>query len=286
MASRIGRDATIPRPFLKWAGGKRSLLGEIFKWLPAHIGQYIEPFVGGGAVFFELARLRRFDRAVLGDRNRDLVEVWQAVKEAPRELVRLIGRWKYDQAVYYEVRGLDPKSLTEVERAARLLYMNRAGFNGLYRVNQSGQFNVPFGRYTNPTLVDEENLLACSAVLQNVELVCGDFDQVLARAEPGAVTYCDPPYWPVSKSASFTAYDPYPFGPEQQRRLAETFAGLPARGLYGVLSNSDTPETRALYASLPTDTVYARRNISRDAAGRGDVSEILVRTHARVPRPA
>lgn len=274
----------VPGPFLKWAGGKRALEQRILDRLPRHIETYVEPFVGGGAVFFALARERRFERAILGDRNLDLVEVWRAVRDEPEVLIRLAGQWPYDERVYYEVRALDPATLSPVERAARLVWLNRTGYNGLYRVNRSGQFNVPFGRHANPRLVNEENIRACSEVLQGVDILVGDFEEILDEAPCGSTVYCDPPYWPVKKT-SFIAYDPFAFGPEDHERLRDVFRSLPERGMYGVLSNSDTPETRALYAGLPREFVQVRRLINRDGNGRGPVSELLVRTH-RDPRAA
>ncbi len=284
MAKR-GPKQPVPHPFLKWAGGKRGLLDRILPRLPERIETYVEPFVGGGAVFFELARLRRFKRAILGDRNPELVEAWRAVKHHPEALIDEIEGWAYDERVYYAVRDLDPATLPPVRRAARTLWLNRTGFNGLYRMNQSGKFNVPFGRHANPTLVNAENILACSRSLRDVDILEGDFEAILAdpRVDDRAVVYLDPPYWPVSRTANFTAYDPFPFGAAEQGRLRDAFIDLRARGAYGVLSNSYVDATCDLYAAFPHDVVYARRSINRNGEGRGEVAELLVRTHERPP---
>jgi DNA adenine methylase len=277
--TRAPRKRESPRPFLKWAGGKRELLPEILQDLPKErLDLYIEPFLGGGAVFCELARLGRIGRAILGDRNLELVDTWRAVQTQPEALHVAFGQWGTTEAEYYEVRGLDPAALSPLDRAARVLYLNRRGFNGLYRLNGSGHFNVPFGRYAHPQRLDLDNLLAVHRILQGVELVQGDFEAVLARVEPGATVYCDPPYWPTSATANFNFYDGLVFGPSEQGRLAEAFRGLAGRGAQGLLSNADVPATRELYAGLKLRAVLCRRNINSKADARGHVSELLVRS--------
>jgi DNA adenine methylase len=268
-----------PRPFLKWAGGKRELLPEILNDLPeGRLDLYIEPFLGGGAVFCELARLGRIGRAVLGDRNPELVDTWRAVQSQPEALHAAFGQWGTSEAEYYAVRALAPAALSPLDRAARVLYLNRRGFNGLYRLNRSGEFNVPFGRFATPPRLDLDNLLAVHRALQGVELVQGDFDAVLEHVAPGATVYCDPPYWPASATSNFNFYDGCVFGPVEQRRLAETFRGLAGRGARGLLSNSDVPATRDLYAGLRLRAVLCRRRINSKVDARGHVSELLVRT--------
>lgn len=281
---RNARERLSPRPFLKWAGGKSELLAEILGELPqGPLELYVEPFLGGGAVFFELVRLGRVKRAVLGDRNPELVDAWRAVQADPLPLIAAFAAWEKDEATYYKVRALDPRGLDAVRRAARVLYLNRLGFNGLYRLNSKGGFNVPYGRSKSPPRIDRDNLLAVHQALQGVMFVEGDFDDVLAKATPGATVYCDPPYWPLSQTASFSCYDGMVFGRADQERLAATFRGLPARGICGVLSNADVPETRALYDGLPFRTVWCRRFINSRSDRRGHVAELVVRTGAELP---
>lgn len=283
---RTARERLCPRPFLKWAGGKSELLAEIIGELPpGPLELYVEPFLGGGAVFLELARLGRVRRAVLGDRNPELVDTWRAVQADPLPLIAAFDAWEKDEATYYAVRALDPCDLDVVQRAARVLYLNRVGFNGLYRLNSKGGFNVPYGRYASPPRIDRDNLLAVHRALQGVTFVEGDFDDVLARATPGATVYCDPPYWPVSETSSFACYDGTVFRRAEQERLAATFRGLPARGVYGVLSNADVPDTQALYEGLPFRTVWCRRSINSRTDRRGPVAELVVCTgpKPRVP---
>lgn len=271
-----------PRPFLKWAGGKRSLLPEILDRIPpGPIDFYLEPFLGGGALFLALARQGRIRQAVLNDRNPQLIETWQQVRDSPSAIIEAVHQWHPDEETYYEVRAMEPAVLTAVERAARLIWLNRNCFNGLFRINRRGQFNVPFGKYKRPCLVDEENLYAVSAALQNVAFFDIDFDGILAMAGAGAVVYCDPPYWPMSRTSSFTAYDGNPFREDDQERLADAFAALPAQGAWGLLSNSWVPETLSLYErhGLHYSQVFARRNINRVASKRGPVPEVMVTTH-------
>ena len=270
-----------PRPFLKWAGGKGELLPEILRRLPnGPIDCYVEPFVGGGAVFFALVRAGRIRRAILGDRNVELVDTYRAVQTLPEAVLAQARSWAGTEETYYAVRSMAVETLTPAERAARVLYLNRNGFNGLYRLNGSGVFNVPFGRYANPPQIDGDNLLRASEALQGVELVNGDFETVLEAASSGAVVYLDPPYWPMSETSKFNAYDGTTFGAADQTRLATVFRGLPTRGLTGLLSNSDVPATRALYAGLDLDAVLCTRRINSKGEGRGQVSELLVRSGA------
>ena len=271
-------------PFLKWAGGKRSLLDDLLSVLPKRrISHYIEPFLGGGALFIELARRGRIERATLADRNSELTETWRAVREAPLRVARAFDTWPQDPDSYYRVRAIVPLTLDRWHRAARMLYLNRNGFNGLYRLNRQGQFNVPYGAYKRPIALDVDNLVAVSDLLKCARIVNADFEAVMALAEPGDVVYCDPPYWPLSETSSFNAYDGCFFGPEDQARLASTFKAVGDRLAYGVLSNSDTPETRALYRGrrLRVRTVFAPRPINRNADGRQRIAEILVTAGSR-----
>ena len=276
--------ASTPRPFLKWAGGKRALMDEILTRMPdGPIELYVEPFLGGGAVFLELARQGRIRKAILNDRNPELVATWSMVRDEPEALIEAVRQWDACEATYYHVRDeLEPAALDPVTQAARVVWLNRPCFNGLYRKNRSGHFNVPFGRYKS-VHIDEDNLRAVSAALAQVVIYDFDFESILEMAGPGAVVYCDPPYWPVSKTASFNCYDGLAFGVEEQERLAACFAALPDQGAYGILSNSWTDETLELYQrhGLYIDAVEARRSINSKGSGRGPVPEVMATTHAR-----
>jgi DNA adenine methylase len=288
MANR-GAAFQEPVPFLKWAGGKRQILPDILRRLPGRCATYYEPFLGGGAVFFALAARGAFRRAVLGDRNADLVDAYLGVHDDAEGVIARLTRMPHSASFFYRLRAQDPRALSPAHRAARIIYLNRTCYNGLYRVNRAGRFNVPFGRYENPRILDRENLRAVSRALRGTALRTGDFEAIVARARPGDVVYFDPPYVPLSATASFTAYDRKAFGPDEQRRLARVMEALRRRGVYAVLSNSDVPVTRALYRGFPLDTVRVRRAINSRPDRRGPISELLVRTlpaFGEIPAPS
>ncbi len=280
----LGAAASPPRfrPILKWAGGKSRLVPLILSRLPRQIGTYYEPFVGGAAVFFALAADKRFKRAVLGDKNRDLIDVYKGVKTDVEAVILLLGEYarRHDEDTYYATRELDPTTLDLAERAARLLYLNKTGYNGLYRVNRSGKFNVPFGRYDNPKICNEPRLRAASDALRQrgVSIKVADFEQLSARAEPGDAVYFDPPYVPLTKTASFTGYHSESFGVDEHQRLADAFASLTQRKVAAVLSNSGGKETRKLYEQdgVEVEKVLVSRPINSKASARGAVAELVV----------
>jgi DNA adenine methylase len=268
-----------PRPFLKWAGGKGQLLDQLRPLLPRTPWRhYFEPFVGSAALFFAL----RPAEATLSDVNRELVDCYVAVQKHVEPLVRALQKHEYDEELYYQVREQDPAGLELPQRAARTIYLNKTGYNGLYRVNKSGRFNVPFGRYTNPgfrSADSVENLRACSRALQGAKIAVRDFGQVVRHARKGDFVYFDPPYVPLSDTADFTSYAAGGFGPTEQQRLAEIVGKLSAAGVLVMLSNSDTPAVRALYERYRIDVVTASRSINSRANGRGKVREVVVRNY-------
>lgn len=266
---------TVPRPFLKWVGGKHQLLPELRKHLPAEItGRYLEPFVGGGALFFD----RQPARAVLGDRNAELINCYEVIRDQVDALITELHTHRYEKDYYYAVRAREPAQLDAVARAGRTVFLNKTGFNGLYRVNKKGGFNVPFGRHANPTICDEPNLRACSERLAGVELRQGDFEALIDETGPGDFLYCDPPYVPRSDTSYFTAYQPGGFGWGDQERLATALGRAAARGVVTVASNHDLPEVRDLYAlhGLRPHAVQARRNVNSRASARGRVGELIL----------
>lgn len=278
-----------PAPFLKWAGGKGQLLAQFEPYWPAEFGRYFEPFLGGGAVFFHLYNTGRLagKEVVLVDRLEELINSFRVVRDQVEALIAELRRHephKLDREYYGRVRAWDREPgyarRGEVERAARLLYLNRTCYNGLYRVNRRGQFNVPFGRYRNPTVCDAPNLRAAARALEGVRLVAGDFEAVLEDAGPGDLVYLDPPYQPLSATANFTAYTAGDFAFDDQRRLARLFRDLDARGCQLMLSNSDTESIRELYAGYPQVVLQAARPINSRARGRGPVPELLVLSRA------
>jgi DNA adenine methylase len=271
-----------PAPFLKWAGGKRQLLPRILALAPARIETYYEPFVGGGAVFFALAAQKRFARAVLADANPELVNCYETIRDDVAGVIAELGKHRNTPVAYYRVRARDPRRLSNAARAARVIYLNRCGYNGLYRVNSDGRFNVPFGRYTRPNICDVPRLEAASRALQGAKIVCSDFREVIEAGQPRQddFVYLDPPYVPISRTASFTAYAQRAFGPDDQQRLADLLGALSRDRVPAVLSNSYCRATLRLYQGLDHQKVPVRRAINSVGHRRGPIPEILVRTAA------
>lgn len=272
-------------PFVKWAGGKKQLLAQYQAHFPANFGRYIEPFVGGGAVFFYLYNQRQLagKPVVLIDRLEELVNCYRVIQGQVEELIAALqahDAHKSDADYFYEVRDWDRSpdyaQRSDVERAARFIYLNRVCYNGLYRVNRRGQFNVPFGSHRNPTVCDADNLRAVHGALQGVTLLCADFEVCLALAEPGDLVYLDPPYHPLSDTAHFTSYTSSSFCVEDQKRLAHLFRELDRRGCRIMLSNSHTELVRELYDGYEQVQVQAARAISSKAMGRGAIPELLI----------
>jgi DNA adenine methylase len=267
------------RPFLKWAGGKGQLLPHILPRIPRHYNRYIEPFVGAGAVYFAVRPLS----AYLADCNTELMNCFQVVRSEVEALIEQLKEYRYDREQYYQVRSLDERDdfaqIPAVIRAARFIYLNRTCFNGLYRVNKRGRFNVPFGRYTNPTIVDAENLRRCSATLAPAILAASSFEAVLDVAQRGDFVYFDPPYAPVSRTAAFTKYAKDGFTERDQELLLLVCLQLHQRGVHWMVSNSCTPLILELYRGFTIERVPALRMINSDAAERGEVAELLIRNY-------
>ena len=266
-----------PSPFLKWAGGKSRLLNELVSRAPRDYVRYFEPFLGGGALFFRLQPRA----AVLSDINAEMVACYSAVKRHPEKVIRALERHEsqHDEAYYYTMRhgwNHSRAGLDLIERAAAFIYFNKTCYNGLWRVNASGEFNVPIGRYVRPAIVNAEALRAASQALGKAKLRNAPFEQVLDEAEAGDFVYFDPPYHPVSATACFTSYTAQRFDMFDQERLAEIFRELDQRGCAVMLSNSDTPFIRRLYAGYRVHRVYCNRAINSKAAERAAVPEVIV----------
>ena len=265
-------------PFVKWAGGKRSVVEELVARFPSTFNKYWEPFTGGGALFFGIHE--RITEAVLSDSNLNLTIAYNVVKRDPSALIRkLEGHAKgHNQMYYYRIRS--HHDLQEpVDVAARFIYLNRTCYNGLYRVNNKGEFNVPIGRYDNPDIVQRDKINACSTALQRANIEFREFDTI--KPSPGDLVYCDPPYHPVN-STSFTKYTKLAFGDQEQERLRDFALQLHRNGVNVILSNSDTPLIRSLYRG-PTwhlATVKVPRNVNSKSDGRGRVDEFIITNYA------
>ena len=267
------------KPILKWVGGKRQLLDDILPLIP-QCSTYVEPFVGGGAVLLSLQP----KKAVINDYNAELINVYVCVRDHLEELLEMLERHKELNSAghFYKVRALDREpgfeDLPPVERAARIIYLNKTCYNGLYRVNSAGQFNSPYGKYKNPAIVNEPVVRAMSTYLNGgVKILCGDYGQVLKGLRKGAFVYLDPPYMPISSSSSFTGYTEGGFGYDEQVRLKEECDKLASKGIHFMQSNSDCPEIRALYSDYEILTVKAKRAINSRGNRRGEINEVLIR---------
>lgn len=268
----------VAKPFVKWIGGKRQLLPHLLPVLrkTPRAAAYHEPFVGGGAVFFALRGEGRATTARLADVNRELIQGYTAIRDSVEDVIASLTRHAHlsSKEYFYEVRQQQPRTPSTI--AARLIFLNKTCFNGLYRVNNSGGFNSPWGRHKNPLICDEATLRAVSATLEGVALEASPFQTVLDKARSGHLVYFDPPYVPVNASA-FTEYSAGGFGAQEQAALASAFRELDRRGVRVVLSNSDTPMVRNLYAGFEIESVLARRNVNTRADRRGPVGEVIVR---------
>jgi len=267
----------VARPFLKWAGGKRQILDKLLALMPEQMGTYYEPFVGGGAVFFALAAKGRFQRAVLNDANQELMDCYGAIQSCPEDVIQRLKGWEVNKETFLMVRSMMPTDLLPHVRAARMIYLNKTCFNGLYRVNKAGKFNVPFGKWKHtPKTLDAPNLRACSKVLGSVDLHCRDFHEAVGKAGPGDVVYFDPPYVPVSATSDFQSYTSDGFTLDDQHRLVACFRQLAERGVHVVASNSDTEATRSIYKGFELHEIQGKRCINSKGGKRGPVSELII----------
>lgn len=273
-ADTMARPTLLAVPYVKWAGGKRSMLRHLLLLVPSSYGTYYEPFVGGGALFFAL----RPSKAVISDINRRLVRSYVAVRDDVDEVVALLKTYPYEKDFFLKMRATPIDARSDVEVAAWLIYLNRTCFNGLYRVNRRNEFNVPFGKYANPTICDEANLLACSEALKCASILHDPFERVLESAVPGDFVYFDPPYLPISATSSFTGYSADGFGLRDQQRLRDVALELKDRGVHVLLSNSAAPAIRGLYAEgFEVTEVLASRAINAKGDGRGKIPELVIR---------
>ena len=263
------------KPFVKWAGGKGGLLKKLESYFPDEFDTYYEPFMGGGAVFFYLNP----PKAVINDLNRELMDVYEVVKKDVEALMTALNKQqKYvdDKEYFYKMRGKNPNRMKPINRAARTIFLNKTCFNGIYRVNAKGVFNVPFGDMNNPTLCERKNLLECSKALKNTEILSEDYKALLPRVGKGDFVYLDPPYVPLSKTAHFTSYTRGGFGEEEQKELKEFCDDLDSKGARFLLNNSDTELVSNLYSSFKIAVIEARRSLAASGVSRKTAREVVV----------
>lgn len=269
-------------PVVKWVGGKRQLMDALTPLFPKRITSYCEPFLGGGAVLFQLQPRK----ALVNDVNTELIQMYQVIRDHIDELIAELQKHPNDSGHYYEVRDWDRdretyEKMDRIQRAARIIYLNKTCYNGLFRVNNSGEFNTPFGHYKNPNIVNEQTLRAVSRYFQQAEITfCNtDYAEVLSGVQKGTFVYLDPPYDPVSDTANFTGYAKGGFGREEQIRLRECCDDLNRRGIKFMLSNSATDFIKEQYGAYNITIVKAKRAINSNAAKRGQVDEVVVRNY-------
>lgn len=274
-----------PKPFVKWVGGKRQLIQQFrdlnlyppFEFDP-ETATYFEPFVGGGAMFFDLLPRKSF----LSDMNLELVTTYNVIKNDVNSLMRKLKEHKKNnnKEYYLRIRNQKIEKFSDVNVAARFIYLNRTGFNGLYRVNRSGEFNVPYANNKNPLICDEKNLRKAHDAMKYAKVFHQDYKKVLDRAKKGDFIYFDPPYYPVSKTSAFTSYTKETFLEKEQTELRDVFMKLHKKGCYVMLSNSDTPFINKLYSGLgkkiKINKVFAGRAINSKGSGRGKIKEVVV----------
>ena len=266
--------------FLKWAGGKLQLIEQFKNLFPHNFNNYYEPFIGSGAVFFYLKSKLKLHKVFLSDANEELINCFVAVRDKPSELMELLSNHqkKHSKEYYYAVRSIECDRLDSVNKAARLIYLNKTCFNGLYRVNSKGQFNVPMGDYENPCIFDKNTLYQASQLLQGVHLRVMTFEKALNFAQKDDFIYLDPPYIPLSKTSSFTQYSKGSFSGKEQKCLSKVFRMLDLRGCFVMLSNSDHALTRELYRDYEKNIVIvrAKRMINSVGSKRGVINEVVV----------
>lgn len=273
------------KPFTKWVGGKRQILDVLKSNMPKEYGTYYEPMVGGGALFFSVAP----KKAVINDLNNDLILSYKTIRDEVGSLIRILEEHSDNNSkeYYYDIRLSDRdgryEKMTDVEKSARLLYMLRVNFNGMYRVNKNNQFNVPYGRYKNPNIVNESLLRSISKFLNEskITILNKSFEEVARKAKKGDFIYFDPPYVPLNQTSNFTSYTADGFGHDDQVLLRDTFKELDNRGCYVMLSNSNSPLVHELYAEYKDNIllVDAKRVINSDASKRGNVKEVIVKNY-------
>ncbi|MDI9311547.1 MAG: DNA adenine methylase [Limnohabitans sp.] len=279
----MAKNNKLVAPFLKWVGGKRQLMPSIVGHLPENIKdyKYIEPFIGGGAVFFNLQP----KNAIINDYNEELINVYQVIKDNLDELIIDLKKHKNEAEYFYSIRSLDRngefKKLSAVQRASRVIFLNKTCFNGLYRVNNAGEFNSPFGRYKNPNILNEPTLKAVNKYLNsnNIEINSGDYSEILKQIDKKCFVYLDPPYHPISESSNFTGYVQGGWNMYDQIDLKTACDELHKKGVKFLLSNSSADFIKDLYKDYKITIVKAKRAINSNGADRGEVDEVLIRNY-------
>ena len=277
------------KPFIKWVGGKGKLVPELVASLPKQFGNYFEPFVGGGAFFLSLKQLDKISTASINDINSKLILAYLQIQQNPNELITLLKgiETKYkklsneeQKEYFYQIRKkYNEEVLDDIHTAAYLIFLNKTCFNGMYRENSKGQYNIPFGDQKNPTICDKENILSVSECLKNTKIANKSFDEVVEDCKEGDLIYFDPPYYPTNITSNFTSYNKNCFGPKEQELLRDVFVKLAKKGCFVMLSNSNTSFIEELYEGYHFSQIYAARSINSKGDKRGKVKELIITSY-------
>lgn len=271
------------KPFIKWVGGKRQLLNEIRDNLPDIVNNYYEPFIGGGALFFDYGK--NINKAYISDINSNLICTYRTVRDNVEQLICSLKQHEQNHSVeyYYDIRNMDrsDRIFTDLEIASRFIYLNKTCFNGIHRLNSKGHFNVPMGKYKNPMICDEYNLRNCSVALKDITIECHSFLDIEPKLKTGDFVYFDPPYIPINATSNFTSYTAEDFNIEMQETLRLFCNRLTEKGINFLQSNSDTEITRELYKDFQITTVSARRAINSKSDSRGNINEVLISNYKK-----
>ena len=260
------------KPLIKWAGGKSALVSTLKMFLPNSFNRYCEPFIGGGALYWDLSK----ENSIISDSNEELIHFYKTVRDCPGELYDIVSRMVVSEDEYYKIRALNPLSLDDIRRAARFIYLNKTCYNGLYRVNRRNQFNTPFGKKENINIIDRERLQSASELLQTTQILCGDYTETLELLGENDFVYLDPPYLAVSKYSDFNRYTNNFFVYEDQLILSEVFKKLTQKGVFALMSNSYNKKFFHLYQDFNIKEVFASRQINCKSMGRGKIKELII----------
>lgn len=274
------------KPFIKWVGGKGKLISELEKYFPKKINRYYEPFVGGGALFFYLQQTRNISYSQINDINHKLITAYNQIQRNPKKLILFLKKIEIDykklsleeqREYFYKKREFyNKENLDKLTTAAHLIFLNKTCFNGMYRENSKGEYNIPFGDQKNPNICDEENVMAVSKSLKNTKITSLPFEESIIDCQKGDFIYFDPPYYPINVTSNFTSYSKNSFGPKEQEKLRDVFVDLAKKGCNVMLSNSNTEFIISLYKDFNINEVYAARSINSKASKRGKIKEIVV----------
>ncbi|MDD3002491.1 MAG: DNA adenine methylase [Candidatus Shapirobacteria bacterium] len=280
------KEIGLAKPFIKWVGGKGKLVPELVKMFPKKFNNYFEPFIGGGALFYEVKQKYEIGFSSINDINKKLIIAYKQIQQSPNKLIKLLKNIEIEyknlspeeqEKYFYMIRKkYNEENLDSITTTSYLIFLNKTCFNGMYRENSKGQYNIPFGDQKNPTICDEKNILNVSECLKNTEIMNSSFEESIKKCQKGDFIYFDPPYYPINVTSSFTSYHKNSFGPDEQKRLRDVFINLTKKGCFVMLSNSNADFIRELYKDFNINEIYASRSINSNGNKRGKIKEVVI----------